>query len=86
MFRSVSASLSLVIIADGISDPQLADVIMSAGPKCLIFFTSERLTLPPGRALEVKLGSLTVPDALAVLETRVSSSGSVRRRMPPRLS
>jgi tetratricopeptide (TPR) repeat protein len=72
-FRRASADLSMVIIADGISEPELAAAIMSAGSKCLVFFTSEQLTLPQGRTVEVKLGSLTVTDALDVLETRIGA-------------
>jgi tetratricopeptide (TPR) repeat protein len=81
-FRRASTDLSMVIIADGISEPELADAIMSAGQKCLVFFTSEQLTLPPGRAVEVRLGSLTVPDALGVLETRIGAERVSEERGP----
>jgi tetratricopeptide (TPR) repeat protein len=72
-FGSATANLRLVIIADGIRQPELAQAILRAGPKCLIFFTSEKLSLRSGQAYEVKLPALAVSDALALLETRVGA-------------
>ena len=46
---------------------------MSAGKKCLIFFTTEHLTLPIDHALVIDLAAFTISDALAVLETKVGA-------------
>jgi tetratricopeptide (TPR) repeat protein len=72
-FTAITANQSLIIIADGISEPEFAHTIMSAGPKCLVFITAEHLTLKPARALLVDLGALQIPDALAVLETKLGA-------------
>src|SRR6266496_695649 len=72
-FASITENQSLIVIADGISQPELAHTIMSAGRRCLIFFTAERLTLSTDRALVVDVEGLSISDALKILENRVGS-------------
>ncbi len=71
VFASSTASKSLMIIADGITEPEFARSITRAGPRCLLFITSEHLTLPPDGALTIHLDALGLAAALEVLATKI---------------
>jgi tetratricopeptide (TPR) repeat protein len=70
-FIAATLDKSLIIIADGITDPRLTRSLMKAGPDCLIFITTERLAGSTDHAMEVQLKALDRSDALQVLAARI---------------
>lgn len=80
-FATSTASKSLIIIADGITDPEFARSIMQAGPRCLVFITTEQLSAPPAGALPIRLDALELPAALEVLETKLGDDRIAKERV-----